>query len=154
MQSNGLLRHDYVCLLRAVRSFFYILFIKEKWPLKQVFKGPFKNIFHLRNKENHSTCPWSVAPSCVEGGASNSVASCFSKPSFSKSFSGFLFRYVASWIDRRRHQSEKANLTILFDKYIPVCLEKLRTSFKTITAIPESSLVQVWADFLCQGKSE
>ncbi|KAH0513439.1 Dynein heavy chain 11, axonemal [Microtus ochrogaster] len=50
--------------------------------------------------------------------------------------------YVASWIDRRRHQSEKANLTILFDKYIPLCLEKLRTSFKTITAIPESSLVQ------------
>uniref|UniRef100_A0AC11AZA8 Dynein axonemal heavy chain 11 n=1 Tax=Ovis aries TaxID=9940 RepID=A0AC11AZA8_SHEEP len=50
--------------------------------------------------------------------------------------------YVASWIDRRRHQSEKANLTILFDKYVPACLEKLRTSFKTITSIPESSLVQ------------
>ncbi|MEJ1283888.1 hypothetical protein NN561_014866 [Cricetulus griseus] len=50
--------------------------------------------------------------------------------------------YVASWIDRRRHQSEKANLTILFDKYIPVCLEKLRTSFKSITSVPESSLVQ------------
>ncbi|XP_076407690.1 dynein axonemal heavy chain 11 isoform X5 [Peromyscus maniculatus bairdii] len=50
--------------------------------------------------------------------------------------------YVASWIDRRRHQSEKANLTILFDKYVPVCLEKLRTSFKAITSIPESSLVQ------------
>uniref|UniRef100_A0A8C5KUF0 Dynein axonemal heavy chain 11 n=1 Tax=Jaculus jaculus TaxID=51337 RepID=A0A8C5KUF0_JACJA len=50
--------------------------------------------------------------------------------------------YVASWIDRRQHQSEKANLTILFDKYVPTCLEKLRTSFKTITSIPESSLVQ------------
>ncbi|EHB17858.1 Dynein heavy chain 11, axonemal [Heterocephalus glaber] len=50
--------------------------------------------------------------------------------------------YVASWIDRRRHQSEKANLTILFDKYIPACLDKLRTSFKTITSIPENSLVQ------------
>ncbi|XP_076978309.1 dynein axonemal heavy chain 11 isoform X2 [Tamandua tetradactyla] len=50
--------------------------------------------------------------------------------------------YVASWIDRRRHQSEKANLTILFDKYVPACLEKLRTSFKTITSIPENSLVQ------------
>ncbi|XP_063095395.1 dynein axonemal heavy chain 11 isoform X2 [Cavia porcellus] len=50
--------------------------------------------------------------------------------------------YVASWIDRRRHQSEKANLTILFDKYIPACLDKLRTSFKTITPIPENSLVQ------------
>ncbi|XP_045053259.2 dynein axonemal heavy chain 11 isoform X2 [Desmodus rotundus] len=50
--------------------------------------------------------------------------------------------YVASWIDRRQHQSEKANLTILFDKYVPACLEKLRTSFKTITSIPENSLVQ------------
>ncbi|XP_075413447.1 dynein axonemal heavy chain 11 [Tenrec ecaudatus] len=50
--------------------------------------------------------------------------------------------YVASWIDRRQHQSEKANLTILFDKYVPACLEKLRTSFKTITAVPEPSLVQ------------
>ncbi|XP_019507533.1 PREDICTED: dynein heavy chain 11, axonemal [Hipposideros armiger] len=50
--------------------------------------------------------------------------------------------YVASWIDRRQHQSEKANLTILFDKYIPACLDKLRTSFKTITSIPENSLVQ------------
>lgn len=108
---------------------------------------------------NHSTCPWSAAPSCVEGGASNPVASCFSRLLFCKSFSVFLFRYVASWIDRRRHQSEKANLTILFDKYIPVCLEKLRTSFKAITSVPESSLVQVCVHpqqsiFLCLGKSE
>ncbi|XP_059027314.1 dynein axonemal heavy chain 11 [Mustela lutreola] len=50
--------------------------------------------------------------------------------------------YVASWIDRRQHQSEKANLTILFDKYVPACLDKLRTSLKTITSIPENSLVQ------------
>ncbi|KAM7121693.1 dynein axonemal heavy chain 11 [Molossus nigricans] len=50
--------------------------------------------------------------------------------------------YVASWIERRRHQSEKANLTILFDKYVPACLDKLRTSFQSVTSIPESSLVQ------------
>ncbi|KAM4874879.1 dynein axonemal heavy chain 11 [Thomomys bottae] len=50
--------------------------------------------------------------------------------------------YVASWIERRRHQSEKANLTILFDKYIPACLDKLRSSFKAITTIPENSLLQ------------
>ncbi|KAM5271528.1 dynein axonemal heavy chain 11 [Ctenodactylus gundi] len=50
--------------------------------------------------------------------------------------------YVASWIDRRRHQSEKANLTILFDKYVPMCLDKLRTNFKAVTSIPENSLVQ------------
>lgn len=71
------------------------------------------------------------------------VKFCFLSLVLSKSFSVFLFRYVASWIDRRRHQSEKANLTILFDKYIPACLDKLRTSFKTITPIPENSLVQV-----------
>lgn len=34
---------------------------------------------------------------------------------------------VASWIDRREVQSEKANLTILFDKYLPSCLDTLRT---------------------------
>ncbi|XP_034877289.1 dynein heavy chain 11, axonemal [Mirounga leonina] len=56
--------------------------------------------------------------------------------------------YVASWIDRRRHQSEKANLTILFDKYVPACLDKLRTSFKTITSILENSLVQTLCTLL------
>jgi hypothetical protein len=27
--------------------------------------------------------------------------------------------YVTSWIETREHQAEKANLTILFDKYVP-----------------------------------
>ncbi|XP_044534788.1 dynein axonemal heavy chain 11 [Gracilinanus agilis] len=56
--------------------------------------------------------------------------------------------YVASWIDKRSHQSEKANLTVLFDKYVPPCLDKLRTSFKTITLIPENSLVQTLCSLL------
>uniref|UniRef100_A0A4X2JZH0 AAA+ ATPase domain-containing protein n=1 Tax=Vombatus ursinus TaxID=29139 RepID=A0A4X2JZH0_VOMUR len=56
--------------------------------------------------------------------------------------------YVASWIDKRSHQSEKANLTIFFDKYVPPCLDKLRTSFKTITLIPENSLVQTLCSLL------
>lgn len=34
---------------------------------------------------------------------------------------------VSSWIDRREIQSERANLTILFDKYLPPCLDTLRT---------------------------
>ncbi|KAK2515571.1 hypothetical protein Q9233_014084 [Columba guinea] len=34
---------------------------------------------------------------------------------------------VSSWIDRREIQSERANLTILFDKYLPICLDTLRT---------------------------
>ncbi|GCC24108.1 hypothetical protein chiPu_0002508 [Chiloscyllium punctatum] len=49
---------------------------------------------------------------------------------------------VASWIESREVQSEKANLLILFDKYLPTCLEKLRTGFKMITPIPEITMVQ------------
>lgn len=52
-------------------------------------------------------------------------------------------RYVTSWIDTRQAQSERANLTILFDKYVPYCLEQVRCNLKTITPIPETSMVQV-----------
>lgn len=34
---------------------------------------------------------------------------------------------VNSWIDQREVQTERANLTILFDKYLPTCLDTLRT---------------------------
>ncbi|XP_058258889.1 dynein axonemal heavy chain 11 isoform X1 [Hemibagrus wyckioides] len=50
--------------------------------------------------------------------------------------------YVTSWIDTRQAQSERANLTILFDKYVPYCLEQVRCNLKTITPIPEASMVQ------------
>uniref|UniRef100_A0A672VBK3 Dynein axonemal heavy chain 17 n=1 Tax=Strigops habroptila TaxID=2489341 RepID=A0A672VBK3_STRHB len=50
---------------------------------------------------------------------------------------------VSSWIDRREIQSERANLTILFDKYLPTCLDTLRTRFKKIIPIPEQSMVQM-----------
>ncbi|XP_072311900.1 dynein axonemal heavy chain 9 [Eucyclogobius newberryi] len=50
---------------------------------------------------------------------------------------------VASWLERREIQSEKANLTILFDKYLPPCLEALRSRFKKMTPIPEQSHVQM-----------
>lgn len=52
-------------------------------------------------------------------------------------------RYVTSWIDTRQAQSERANLTILFDKYVPYCLEQVRCNLRTITPIPENSMVQV-----------
>jgi dynein heavy chain len=45
--------------------------------------------------------------------------------------------YVASWIDTRQQQNEKANLMILFDKYVPPCLEVLRHKLKKITPISE-----------------
>ncbi|NXG21537.1 DYH9 protein, partial [Grallaria varia] len=50
---------------------------------------------------------------------------------------------VSSWIDQREIQSERANLTILFEKYLPVCLDTLRTRFKKIIPIPEQSMVQM-----------
>uniref|UniRef100_A0AAY4DTA3 Dynein, axonemal, heavy polypeptide 9 like n=1 Tax=Denticeps clupeoides TaxID=299321 RepID=A0AAY4DTA3_9TELE len=56
--------------------------------------------------------------------------------------------YVTSWIDTRQAQSERANLTILFDKYVPYCLEQVRCNLKTITAIPENSMVQTLCSLL------
>uniref|UniRef100_A0A2I3HRY0 Dynein axonemal heavy chain 9 n=1 Tax=Nomascus leucogenys TaxID=61853 RepID=A0A2I3HRY0_NOMLE len=50
---------------------------------------------------------------------------------------------VSSWIDKRGIQTERANLTILFDKYIPTCLDTLRTRFKKIIPIPEQSMIQM-----------
>ncbi|NXO09420.1 DYH9 protein, partial [Oriolus oriolus] len=50
---------------------------------------------------------------------------------------------VSSWIDRREVQAERANLTILFDKYLPACLDTLRSRFKKIIPIPEQSMVQM-----------
>ncbi|XP_010617035.1 dynein heavy chain 17, axonemal [Fukomys damarensis] len=50
---------------------------------------------------------------------------------------------VSSWIERRKVQSEKANLTILFDKYLPTCLDKLRFGFKRITPVPEVTVIQM-----------
>lgn len=46
---------------------------------------------------------------------------------------------IASWIDTRANSVERTNLIILFDKYVPPCLEALRTKFKTITPVPETS---------------
>ncbi|XP_069339362.1 dynein axonemal heavy chain 9 [Eulemur rufifrons] len=50
---------------------------------------------------------------------------------------------VSSWIDKRELQTERAHLTILFDKYLPTCLDTLRTRFKKIIPIPEHSMVQM-----------
>lgn len=52
------------------------------------------------------------------------------------------FRLVRSWIEKRDIQSEKAYLFLLFEKYLPSCLEKLKFSFKKIIPIPEITLVQ------------
>lgn len=57
-------------------------------------------------------------------------------------------RVVSSWIERRKVQSEKANLMILFDKYLPTCLDKLRFGFKKITPVPEITVVQTILNLL------
>ncbi|XP_055971730.1 dynein axonemal heavy chain 17 [Sorex fumeus] len=49
---------------------------------------------------------------------------------------------VSSWIERRKVQSEKANLMILFDKYLPTCLDRVRVGFKRITPVPEITTIQ------------
>jgi dynein heavy chain len=54
-------------------------------------------------------------------------------------------RYVSSWIDTREVQSERANLTILFDKYVPMCLT---TKFKKITPISDISHLQMLCNLL------
>ena len=52
--------------------------------------------------------------------------------------------YVTSWLDGREAQAERANLIIFFEKYVPPCLEMLRTRFKKITpTIPEISHVMM-----------
>ena len=51
--------------------------------------------------------------------------------------------FVQSWIvDKREVQSEKANLAILFDRYVPACLDCLKQRFKKITPISDNSMVQ------------
>ncbi|XP_063098488.1 dynein axonemal heavy chain 9 isoform X2 [Cavia porcellus] len=55
---------------------------------------------------------------------------------------------VSSWIDQREIQTERANLTILFDKYLPTCLDTLRTRFKKIIPVPEQSMVQTMCRLL------
>ena len=50
--------------------------------------------------------------------------------------------YVTSWIETRDLQHEKANLTILFDKYIPSMQEAIKHRFKKITPIPEIAHVE------------
>ena len=47
-------------------------------------------------------------------------------------------RYVQSWIEKREVQSEKANMTILFERYVPILIDTNRSGrFKKITPIQE-----------------
>ena len=56
--------------------------------------------------------------------------------------------YVTSWIETREGQAEKANLTILFDKYIPTLHEIMKFRFKKITPIPDINHIEVLCKLL------
>ncbi|XP_041975803.1 dynein beta chain, ciliary [Aricia agestis] len=56
--------------------------------------------------------------------------------------------YVTSWIETRKVPAEKSNLVILFDKYIPPCLETVRNRFKKITPIAEMAHIQMLCHLL------
>ncbi|XP_030760043.1 dynein beta chain, ciliary-like isoform X2 [Sitophilus oryzae] len=56
--------------------------------------------------------------------------------------------FVASWIDTRTIQSEKANLMILFDKYVPPCLEVVHKKVKKITPISDIAHLQMLCSLL------
>lgn len=56
--------------------------------------------------------------------------------------------YVASWIKTRNNETEKAALLVLFEKYVPVCLDALKTRFKVITPIPEITHIQMLCTLL------
>lgn len=56
--------------------------------------------------------------------------------------------YVASWTDTREHATEKAALVVLFEKYVPVCIEALKTKFKIVTPVPEITHVQMLCTLL------
>ncbi|XP_047352693.1 dynein beta chain, ciliary-like [Vespa velutina] len=55
--------------------------------------------------------------------------------------------YVMSWTDTR-DSSERANLIILFDKYIPVSLETLKFKFKKVTPLPDICHLQMLCNLL------
>lgn len=63
--------------------------------------------------------------------------------------------YVTSWVERRTSPVERSNLVILFDKYIPPCLETLRSRFKKITPIADMAHVEMLCHLLhCLLKPE
>ncbi|KAG5306381.1 DYHC protein, partial [Pseudoatta argentina] len=55
--------------------------------------------------------------------------------------------FIASWIETR-DQSERANLSILFEKYIPPLLEVTKSKFKKITPLPEICHLQMLCHLL------
>lgn len=56
--------------------------------------------------------------------------------------------FVTSWIETLQSPGQRTNLMILFEKYVPPCLEALKTRFKTITPMTEWSMINTLCQFL------
>jgi dynein heavy chain len=56
--------------------------------------------------------------------------------------------FVASWIETLESPGQKTNLMILFEKYVPPCLDAMKTRFKTITPMTEWSMVNTLCHLL------
>ncbi|XP_054000578.1 dynein beta chain, ciliary-like [Hylaeus anthracinus] len=57
------------------------------------------------------------------------------------------YPFAISWIETR-NPSERANLTILFDKYVPPLIEVMKHRFKKITPLPEICHVEMLCNLL------
>jgi dynein heavy chain len=56
--------------------------------------------------------------------------------------------FVSSWIETLESPGQKTNLMILFEKYVPPCLEAMRMRFKTITPLTEWSMINTLCHLL------
>ncbi|CUT99220.1 dynein beta chain ciliary [Echinococcus multilocularis] len=56
--------------------------------------------------------------------------------------------YVYSWLASRDNRSEQANVGFLIETYVPICLEALRTRFKTTVPLVELGHVQTLCHLL------
>lgn len=56
--------------------------------------------------------------------------------------------YVSSWIETRDNGTEKAALVVLFEKYVPLCVDALKTKFKIVTPVPEITHIQMLCTLL------
>ncbi|KAJ3128700.1 hypothetical protein HK098_003691 [Nowakowskiella sp. JEL0407] len=56
--------------------------------------------------------------------------------------------YVQSWLDKREDASEKSSLGVLFDKYVPQCLDALRSGRFKMANVEEFSMVMCLCNIL------
>ena len=53
---------------------------------------------------------------------------------------------MTSWLEKREVASEKSSLVVFFDKYVPLCIDIMKSKFKKIVPIPDCTHLMM----LCQ----